>query len=517
MRVTCICVCHNKPDLVREAIESILRQTHADWEAIVIDSGVLFDVGYYGQFPWRNEPRIRLIRSHETETIRRSKAMAPWCFNEAFRKGWVSGDLVVYLCDDDVFYPHAFETFVAYARKHPEVQAMYASQDLGIIYPNGWHAITGERRANEMGGRCRNGRQMDCEVDYLQFCHRPEVLSQFETNEYWPEAKSTEEHADGIFMERVGQITPIYPIDVKVSQNRRTTRSLNIPFSPVDLMDGLMNGFPILPGVLNRAHSSAVCNSDRPLVTISTTGDHSLALRASIAKQTYPMIEVVETTEADHSTALKRARGIYFLPVGSCISLVPHALERLVERIDANPRLAAVSAYLLGAGSDSVSPKNVAPAALYRISALREITVQLSAPIDWSIFFRFVNAGQLVDVVSEHLFVQSVDGADPEPMLSRFLPMDRAIASERELLWSAMAGYERRLDEMVIANRLLEARLQLMRYRIANRVHSLLSRVPGIVRFLKWCFGGSKSVAAEKRDSNQMPSSLSTPATQLVI
>ena len=98
--------------------------------------------------------------------------MAPWCFNECFRRGWVNGDLVMYLCDDDVLYPRAFETFVSYCRRHPEAQAMYASQDIGLIYPDGRHAILGERRATRIGGRCGSGRTMDCEVDYLQFCHR---------------------------------------------------------------------------------------------------------------------------------------------------------------------------------------------------------------------------------------------------------------------------------------------------------------------------------------------------------
>ena len=46
---------------------------------------------------------------------------------------------------------------------------------------------------------------------------------------WWPEEKATEDHADGIFMERIGFVTPILPIDVKVSQNRRTPRSTYAP------------------------------------------------------------------------------------------------------------------------------------------------------------------------------------------------------------------------------------------------------------------------------------------------
>jgi GT2 family glycosyltransferase len=236
MLVSCICVCHNKPDTAAEAIQSIIDQSYPHWEALVVDSGVLFDAGYYDRFGWRNDRRVRLIRSTETQSIRRSRAMAPWCFNECFRKGLVSGELVLYLCDDDIFYPHAFETFVAYRRCHPQAQAMYASQDIGVIYPSGRRAIIGERRAIAMGGRSCNGRQMDCEVDYLQFCHTKEVLSLLPAMEYWPEEKPTASHADGLFMERIGEHVPIHPIDVKVSQNRRTPESIYAPLSLFEMV-----------------------------------------------------------------------------------------------------------------------------------------------------------------------------------------------------------------------------------------------------------------------------------------
>lgn len=225
MLVTCICVCHNKPDITHESIQSVINQSHYDWELLIVDSGVLYDSGYYNNYSWINDQRVKLIRSKETEETRRTKAMAPWCFNECFRNNLVNGELIMYLCDDDLLYPNAFETFVSYCRHNPNAKAMYASQDVGIIYPNGWRAIIGERRAGPVGGKCINGRQMDCQVDYLQFCHKKELLEVFPTDEYWPEDKSTESHADGVFMERCGLYVPIYPVDIKVSQNRRTPNS----------------------------------------------------------------------------------------------------------------------------------------------------------------------------------------------------------------------------------------------------------------------------------------------------
>lgn len=229
MLVTCIVVSHMKPNLCHEAITSVVNQTHQDWECLVVDSGVLYDKGYYDMFPWSVDERFVFIRSTETEETRKTKAMAPWCFNECFRNGMVSGDLVMYLCDDDILYPNAFQTFVSYVEKNPNALAMYASQDIGVIYPNGDRAVTGERRAIGVAGRCCNGRPLDCHVDYLQMCHRSSVLKQLSDREWWPESKETESHADGVFMEIIGRTTPFHPIDIKVSQNRRTPQSTYVP------------------------------------------------------------------------------------------------------------------------------------------------------------------------------------------------------------------------------------------------------------------------------------------------
>ena len=230
MLVSCLFVSHNKPEWCKEALSSVLAQSYSRWECLVVDSGELFDADYFE--PVKSESRFKLIRSTETKELRRSKAMAPWCFNECFRHGLVNGELVVYLCDDDLYYVDAFKTFVEYASANPHALAMYASQDLAVIHEDGRRVISGERRALAMGGRCCKGRLLDCQVDYAQMAHRRSLLNLIKGNdsrEWWPEGKATEGHADGIFMEKIGAVTPFYPIDVKVSQNRRTPKSLNCP------------------------------------------------------------------------------------------------------------------------------------------------------------------------------------------------------------------------------------------------------------------------------------------------
>jgi glycosyltransferase involved in cell wall biosynthesis len=520
MLVSCICVCHDKPEITHEAIGSLLAQTHSEWEALVVDSGVLYDAGYYDRFPWRADRRIRLIRSHETAETRRTRAMAPWCFNECFRRGWVRGDLVMYLCDDDLLYPNAFETFVSYCGRHPDARAMYASQDVGVIYPNGWRALIGERRATEPGGRSCRGRRMDCEVDYLQFCHRADVLPLFPDDEYWPETKETEEHADGLFMERVGRYVPIHAIDVKVSQNRRTARSINIPLPSLSLMDCMANGIPLLPARAGEAADMAIPPAEEvPLVTVSVAcRDQGAALPAaldSLAVQTYPLLEVlviddgstepvaVEVLQARypdfrflrqeragiavaHHRALAEAQGQYFIPMPADHLACPDMVERLAARVRANPRLSAVTCYLLamGEGSSLVSLKNTYGHALFHTADFRAVGGYDTEPT-WSGFFKLVNAGRQVDIVPEHLFCCHTSGTGETYLLHPFLAADREMAAERVALWKALEGCERCAEELARENRELRARLGLLRHRIADRLDALFAGVPFVRRGLK--------------------------------
>ena len=142
----------------------------------------------------------------------------------------------MYLNDDDLLYPEAFETYWSFYQQHDrEPQAMYASQDIGLVDPDGKTQIIGRRVADRPGGRFCKGRRLDCRVDYLQFCHTAKILEQFreayKTTQYHSEDKRDAHHADGIFMEQIGALTKVYNIDKVLSMNRRTAESANLEYA----------------------------------------------------------------------------------------------------------------------------------------------------------------------------------------------------------------------------------------------------------------------------------------------
>lgn len=233
---SCILLSHDKPVHVVEAIESLLAQTFLDWEAVVMDSGVLYDRGFFSSLPAMKDSRIRLIRSWETEETRQSKTIASWCFNECFRKKLLNGQFVTYLCDDDLFYPNAFQTFHDYSRTKPDVKAMYASVDMTGVSAEGEKMLFRELLAEEVKGSCCGGGQLDCHVDYLQLCHKADLFDLFPEGDFWPEDREVIQHADGIFLEKIGSQVPIYPIPVKIGENRKVPLSLNTGGERLELL-----------------------------------------------------------------------------------------------------------------------------------------------------------------------------------------------------------------------------------------------------------------------------------------
>jgi glycosyltransferase involved in cell wall biosynthesis len=224
---TCIVISHNKPAHVAEALDSLAQQTFDDWEAIVFDSGVLYDQGFFDTLPIRADRRFRLIRSWETDEIRRTKTIASWCSNECFRKGLVRGTYVTYLCDDDLLDPGAFDAFYRYLECHPDAMALYGAVDMTVVNERGERLLLREIPAKQIRGSVCGGGRLDQHVDYLQICHHVEVLKTFPSDEYWPEDRDAIRHADGIFLEQVGRHFPIYPVSARIGENRKVPASLN--------------------------------------------------------------------------------------------------------------------------------------------------------------------------------------------------------------------------------------------------------------------------------------------------
>ena len=195
MKITCLLPSHNRPEGLQRAVDSVIAQTHTDWQLLILDSGVLQ--------PEFDHPRIEVHLTGETEQLRRYKWALSVSLNNAIP--FIKGDAVCVLCDDDVYYPNAFEMF---ATMRPEQSAVY-----GSVERHGFHDLL----AWEIRG-LNSPHRMDCKVDGMQFCFRRSLLDTFVDERPWPEELQHQKHSDGVFMDRIGNRCFIWPIPTMIGK-----------------------------------------------------------------------------------------------------------------------------------------------------------------------------------------------------------------------------------------------------------------------------------------------------------
>jgi hypothetical protein len=207
--LTCILTSHNQPIRVHEAVASVLSQSADDWQLVIMDSGRSFaDLACYSR-----DARVRVELTGETPAMREKLCMQSWAINQAFARGLVRGDLIVYLSDDDVFDPGCFAAYLAAARHAPERSAWHGRAEV-------WDCPAGRVATKVCDLKTWPvGTDLKCKIDGMQVCHRSSV------GVAWPEAKEGYEHADGNFLRALSAKTPIHPLDILVGRHRRTPDS----------------------------------------------------------------------------------------------------------------------------------------------------------------------------------------------------------------------------------------------------------------------------------------------------
>ncbi len=113
-RVSVIMPTYNRPDLIRESIESVISQTFTDWELIVVNDGGGREVEAAME-KYLKDPRVRYVFAEHGGTAS--------AINAGLHLS--RGSLLAYLDDDDIFYSHHLETLVHFLDKNPDAQAAH--------------------------------------------------------------------------------------------------------------------------------------------------------------------------------------------------------------------------------------------------------------------------------------------------------------------------------------------------------------------------------------------------------
>lgn len=111
-----------------EALDSILAQTFRDWELVIVDDASTDGTERVCRNYADRDPRIRYVR-------RSLNGGTGAALNDGF--SLVSGGLETWWASDNVLYSNAWEELVHFLHLHPDVDHVYANNDIGIMDETG--------------------------------------------------------------------------------------------------------------------------------------------------------------------------------------------------------------------------------------------------------------------------------------------------------------------------------------------------------------------------------------------
>ncbi len=108
----------NRAHTLPRALDSLLRQTCADWEAIVVDDGSTDDTRARMEEYTARDPRIRYVAQATNRGVLAAR-------NTAFDRA--TGDWITTLDSDDELVPEALEVLLAAASRDPSIDSVGAN------------------------------------------------------------------------------------------------------------------------------------------------------------------------------------------------------------------------------------------------------------------------------------------------------------------------------------------------------------------------------------------------------
>lgn len=158
--VSIIIPTYNRPELLREALDSIAAQTFRDYEVIVVDDG-------------STPPIAEAIVDHPVrpKIIRQNRQGPGAARNRGIAEA--KSDLVAFLDSDDLWMPTKLERFVAALRENPAISIFYGPM---VPIDAQRHEVAGRTKARR-AGRITEALFKSCFVDVPTVVCRKDVLT----------------------------------------------------------------------------------------------------------------------------------------------------------------------------------------------------------------------------------------------------------------------------------------------------------------------------------------------------
>lgn len=234
-KVSIILTSYNKPDMVGESIESVLNQTHPDWELFIMDDQSN-EITASVIHRYADDPRIAIFFSGVKDEDRYKRTRYAYLINLALAQA--SGEYVSYLTDDTEYKPDRLKKMISYFESHPEAQIVYSSQQIEQYNSSGKKIWTMLLEAKEVFTRAAN------RVDHCSVMHTKEIAEKVFSRHgsYWDDNPLYWYNADAVFWTRMNDFAPFYPIleVLDVTKNTPKCYQLLKELLPEDIPNGFV-------------------------------------------------------------------------------------------------------------------------------------------------------------------------------------------------------------------------------------------------------------------------------------
>ncbi len=208
MRISVFTPSFNKPQYVMDAINSVLNQSHQDWEYWILENST---DGKTRDIIKKNinldDKRIKYVEKDFTKEERAKYYPTTYLLNRYYRKA--TGDLIAYLSDDDILYPGLFSKISKFFKENKDKQIGYFSlkstieKDGVFVQENQILAEIERGLGTEIG--------VSCSIDGGQMAHRKSCLDKISWP-YYLEEITDASIVDGIFMNKLAEKFTFYPM-----------------------------------------------------------------------------------------------------------------------------------------------------------------------------------------------------------------------------------------------------------------------------------------------------------------
>lgn len=213
-KVSIVLTSYNNPIFLERAIKSVLNQTFTDFQLIIADDNSSNKEVYSVISKYQNDKKVRYFNSNIREEDRLKTARYATQINTAVRE-FAVGKYLLYLADDDFYYPTMLEKMVDFAESN-SYDVVYCKQD--------FVDIDGNVRAFRFPNQILN-RGMDA-VDHNQVMTSRES---FDKVNGWEDDPGCWGGADGYFWQKLNDAGYLfYPIDTEEPLQAKTYREQSV-------------------------------------------------------------------------------------------------------------------------------------------------------------------------------------------------------------------------------------------------------------------------------------------------